>query len=85
MDLKLAEMYLYFVASSRIAGNLKFSPKASLNAPHYRESFGKTVTPALSELKSNAHPAHGLAVRVTSKPSFTRNISGPIESGLTND
>ena len=57
MDLKLAEIYLYFVASSGIAGNLKFSPKTSLNAQHYREGFGKTVTLALSEIKSNAHRA----------------------------
>ena len=34
--------------------------------------FGKTVTPALSEMKSNGHLAHGLAVRVTAKPSFDR-------------
>ena len=50
MDLKLAEMYLWFVASSGIAGNLICSPKASLYVPHYRERSGKTVTPALSEM-----------------------------------
>ena len=58
VDLKLAEMYLQLVASSGIAGNLIFSAKAFLYAPHCGESFGKTVTPVLSEKNSNAHPAH---------------------------
>ena len=79
MDLKLAEMYLQFVASLGIAGNFIFSPKSSLHDPHYRESFGKTVTSALFEMKSNGHLAHGLAVSVTSKLSFTHNIPGERE------
>ena len=33
----------------------------------------------------NAHPALGLAIRVTSKPIFTHNIPGLVGSGLTRD
>ena len=76
---ELAEMYLQFVASSGIVGNFIFSPKSSLYDPHCRESFGKTVTPALSEIKSNSHLAHGLAVRMIAKLSFTHNIPGERE------
>ena len=71
MDLKLAELHLKFVVSSGIAENLIISPKASLYDPHYRESFGITLTSALSRMKSNAHPVHGLAVRVTYKPTMS--------------
>ena len=79
------QMFLQIVASLRIAGNMICSPKASLYSPHCRKSLGETVTPALLEMKSNAHPAQGLAVRVTSKPRFTHNIPDPIESGFTHD